>query len=104
MEVSLMKHVVRCVCSALALAVCLAVPAANVGWGQVKVQVEPGKVDVNVGGKDQPVDDQTFVKKAALIDLEEIMLGEIGSKQAKHPEVKKFAMKMVQDHTKSSQE
>jgi len=55
-------------------------------------------------GKKGPLDDKTFVTKAAGGNRHEIKMGEIGSKRATATEVKEFAQKMVKDHTKSLDE
>jgi len=48
--------------------------------------------------------DKAFVLKVSESDLAEINLGKLASKQASSAEVKKFAEKMVADHTKTSKE
>jgi len=48
--------------------------------------------------------DAQFVTLAAASDLAEINLGRVGTERAASADVKKFAEKMVADHTKSSKE
>ena len=43
--------------------------------------------------------DKTFLSTASQSDYNEIKLGELAESKAGNPEVKKFAMKMVTDHT-----
>lgn len=54
--------------------------------------------------KDAPFSDEMFVKKAASSDMHEIAAGKLAKEMAKDPEVKKFAAKMIEDHTKASAE
>jgi putative membrane protein len=48
--------------------------------------------------------DAAFVMKASESDLTEIALGRLAMKQAENPKVREFASRMVEDHTKCSQE
>jgi putative membrane protein len=48
--------------------------------------------------------DMEFVRKAAMSDMAEIQMGQIALERASHADVKAFAQRMVDDHTKSSQE
>jgi len=48
--------------------------------------------------------DQQFVLKASAGGLAEVNMGEAALKHATNPEVKKFARKMVEDHTKANKE
>jgi len=48
--------------------------------------------------------DQLFVMKASANDLAEVNLGRIAVKRAGNADVKKFAQKMIDDHTKTSKE
>lgn len=52
----------------------------------------------------QPFDDAEFVKMAASDGMHEVMLGKIGSQKASRADVKKFAERMVADHTKAGEE
>jgi len=55
-------------------------------------------------GEKKQLTDKGFVKMASASDLAEINTSRLAAQRASRPEVKQFAMKMVQDHTKSSQE
>jgi putative membrane protein len=48
--------------------------------------------------------DKDFMKKAAEGDLAEVELGSLAEKKANNPDVKKFAERMVTDHTKANDE
>jgi putative membrane protein len=50
----------------------------------------------------KPFDDAEFVKMAASDGLHEVALGKIAGEKAKNADVKKFAEKMVTDHTKAN--
>jgi len=81
---------------ALAVAGCLALALVGPAAG--------GGKD-NPGGKGgKPLLDAQFAQKAAMADLAEIQLGQLGAKQAASPDVRAFAQKMVADHTMSSKE
>jgi putative membrane protein len=54
--------------------------------------------------KDQPLTDAQFVLKASGAGMAEVDMGNLGVKQATNTEVKKFAQKMVEDHTKANRE
>ena len=53
---------------------------------------------------DLPVDDNTFVRKAAADGKHEVMLGELAKNQASSPDIKKFGERMITDHTKANQD
>jgi putative membrane protein len=53
---------------------------------------------------DQPFDDTTFVKMAAIDGMHEVEFGKIGAEKAKNAEVKKFAEMMVKDHGQANEE
>jgi len=54
--------------------------------------------------KDQPLSDAQFVMKVSGAGMAEVDMGNLGVKQATNPDVKKFAQKMVDDHTKANRE
>lgn len=49
-----------------------------------------------------PVSDATFVKNAAISDMYEIQAGQLAQTKAASADVKRFASKMVADHTKTT--
>jgi len=49
-------------------------------------------------------EDQLFVKHMGAADMAEVEAGKIASQKASNPEVKKYAEKMVQEHTKMLEE
>jgi putative membrane protein len=55
-------------------------------------------------GAPSKVDDKKFVKEAALGGLTEVELGKVAAEKASSPEVKQFAQKMVDDHTKANEQ
>ncbi len=52
----------------------------------------------------QPVDDATFVKMASQANLAEINMGKLALKQASGSAVKKYAQRLLDDHTKANKE
>jgi putative membrane protein len=48
-------------------------------------------------------DDRTFLAQAAAGGMAEVQFGKLASQKASDPEVKQFAQKMVEDHTKANQ-
>jgi len=71
------------------------------GWATAQNQKGTKAADAP---KDAPVDDMTFVMKAAADGKHEVMLGELAKAQAASADLKKFAEKMVTDHTKANEE
>jgi putative membrane protein len=53
---------------------------------------------------DKPFDDAEFVKMAASGGLHEVEAGKLAATRAKADDVKMFARKMVEDHTKANEE
>jgi putative membrane protein len=51
-----------------------------------------------------PQGDETFVRNAAEGGMAEVKLGQLAEEKAQNPEVKKFAQRMVEDHTKANDE
>lgn len=52
----------------------------------------------------QAEDAQGFIHRAAIANLAEIQLGQLGAERAQHADVKKFGQLMVNDHTKALHE
>ena len=52
----------------------------------------------------RPFDDQEFVKTAASAGMHEVELSKLAVTKARSDEVKKFAQKMVDDHSKANEE
>ena len=50
------------------------------------------------------VDDKKFLKQAALDGMTEVELGKVAEQKASSADVKQFAQKMVDDHTKANEE
>jgi putative membrane protein len=59
------------------------------------------KAQKSTGG---PMNDQTFVTKAAAGGLAEVELGKLAQEKASNEQVKNFGQKMVTDHTKANDE
>jgi len=55
-------------------------------------------------GADQPFDDAAFVKMAAIGGMYEVHLGNLVAPRAKNDDVKKFAERMVKDHSAANEE
>jgi putative membrane protein len=53
---------------------------------------------------DPPIDDNTFVAKAAACSKCEVMLAELAKNQAANPDIKKFAERLITDHTKANEQ
>jgi putative membrane protein len=51
-----------------------------------------------------PYSDETFLRNAAEGSMAEVKLGQLAEEKAQAPEVKKFAKRMVDDHTKTLDE
>jgi putative membrane protein len=58
----------------------------------------------NAVGAEQAVSDQEFVTKAATGNLMEVHMGKLGVERATNANVKQFAQRMVDDHTKANKE
>lgn len=54
--------------------------------------------------EDNPFDDATFVKKAAIGGMYEVYLGDLIAPLTKNDDVKKFAERVVKDHTEANKE
>jgi putative membrane protein len=53
---------------------------------------------------DTPLTDAEFVKMAASSGMHEVELGKLAATKAQNADVKKFAQKLVDDHTKANEE
>jgi len=58
----------------------------------------------NKGDTGQPVTDEQFMLKASEDGLAEVNHGNLAAQKAQKPEVKQFAQRMVQDHSKANKE
>ena len=65
---------------------------------------EPGKSRPPVPGKTPPTADAPFIGAAAMDGLAEVELGRLASQNASSPDVKRFAQRMVDDHSKAGDE
>ncbi len=86
------------------------VPSGGAGGGQSQPSPSAGRN--NTPGLNNPgdvpdamtskVDDKKFVKDAALGGMTEVELGKLAAQKASRDDVKQFAQKMVDDHTKAN--
>jgi putative membrane protein len=65
---------------------------------------EPGKSRPPVPGKTPPTPDAPFIGAAAMDGLAEVELGRLASQNASSPDVKRFAQRMVDHHSKAGDE
>ena len=63
-----------------------------------------GRAEEPRKGDDRPLTDQTFVEKAASAGMAEVAMGKLGQQMGKSEDVKKFAARMVEDHSKANME
>jgi putative membrane protein len=84
---------------ALAAAVCLCL--AQVSLAQ---QERQGTRDQRESDDQRTVSDQDFVRMASSDGLAEIDLGRMAMEQATNPDIKRFAQRVIDDHTKANQE
>jgi len=80
--------------------VVLGLAASPVFAGQQPTTAE--KADRAMSGNKAP--DETFITKAATGGMAEVELGRMGVEKASSDEVKKFAQRMVDDHSKANDE
>jgi len=82
---------------------CALVGLLCVTWTVVRAEERVKEVGATEGGRGA-VSDQTFALKASESGLAEVNLSRIALKQAESADVKKFAQKMIDDHTKANKE
>ena len=63
-----------------------------------------GRADDTTKAEGKGLTDAQFVTKAASAGMAEVAMGKLGQEQGKSEDVKKFAARMVTDHTKANQE
>lgn len=90
---------------AIAAAV-LALAATPLAWGQQPANTEAKTGATNMDNKvpAMPRTDANFMKQAAENGHAEVETSKMALQKASHPEVKKFAQQMVDDHTKANEE
>jgi len=71
----------------------------TLGWAMVSVSADEKK-----GDKTKAFDDAEFVKKAASGGMLEVELGKVAKEKAISGDVRKFAERMIEDHTKANKE
>src|ERR1700730_8279725 len=84
---------------ALAAAVCLCLTQVSLAQ-----QERQGTRDRRESDDRPTVSDQDFVRMASSDGLAEIDLGRMAMEQATNPEIKRFAQRVIDDHTKANQE
>ena len=65
---------------------------------------EPAKSRPPVPGKMPPTADAPFIGAAAMDGMAEVEFGRLASQHASSPDVKRFAQRMVDDHSKAADE
>jgi putative membrane protein len=73
-------------------------------WAGLAALVGSNAPGANQKPQPKPFDDTAFVQMAASAGMEEVALGKIGTEKAKTADVKKFAERMVTDHSKGNDE
>lgn len=63
-----------------------------------------GTVSATAGAGDDKISAEEFAKKAGAAGMAEVEMGKLGAQKATDPEVKKYAQKIVADHTKANKE
>jgi putative membrane protein len=76
-------------------------PQTSPGQAQTSPGMNPGDAQASMPAK---VDDKKFVKDAAIGGMTEVELGKLAAQKASSDQVKQFAQKMVDDHTKAGQQ
>jgi len=67
-------------------------------------QVPSAQADEKKQAGNDVISDQSFVAKASLAGLAEVEFGKLGTERATNDQVKKFAQRMVTDHTRANME
>ena len=67
-------------------------------------QSSPSKRDAQPPSTTTDPGEHDFVLQAAMANMAEIQLGHMATKKAQHPDVKKFAQTMIDDHVKAQQQ
>ena len=75
----------------------------NAGSNKSNAQGSSQQSDMQDTGHSK-VDTKEFVRKAAAAGHDEVQMGQLGAQKATNPEVKAYAQKMVNDHTKSNKQ
>ena len=70
----------------------------------VTADQEPAKSRPPVPGQSPPTADAPFIGAAAMDGMAEVELGRLASQNASSPDVKRFAQRMVDDHSKAADE
>ena len=67
-------------------------------------QSSPSKRDAQPPSTTTDPGEHDFVLQAAMANMAEIQLGHMATKKAQHPDVKRFAQTMIDDHVKAQQQ
>src|SRR5262245_58188613 len=70
----------------------------------VAVSAAPADDQSKSAAEKKNLSDTDFAREVSAAGLAEVNLGRIGVQRAVNPEVRKFAQRMVDDHTKANQE
>ena len=75
-----------------------------VGLGIASAQSSPSRRDAQPPSTTTDSGEHDFVLHAAMSNMAEIQLGHMATKKAQHPDVKRFAQTMIDDHVKAQQQ
>jgi putative membrane protein len=91
--------------TALLSAFCFSAANAQTGQsGSTGADTGSSHDGTSSGSKHDDMSSQDFVKHAAQANLAEIKVSQLALEKAQSPDVKQFAQKMIDDHTKASSE